>query len=321
MGDAWAMPALMTPDQTWEQYGGWVDTFLPGPIDHIVHSGFHPARITDDTEQAFALLQSILKHGALTLDGVVEALIGWYDRIGGDTSPYVGPSTRRGVQALKRGLDPHTTGIHGDTNGAAMRVSVIGLLHPGDVDAAIDDALISAIPTHNTDIGFSGAAAIAGAVAAAMTADTLDTIIEAGIRAADIGRQRGRRWFGASISQRITMAVHIARQDSDPRTRIQALYDVIGSTLSMTESVPSAFGVLALANGDPRQTAIYAAALSGDADTVGAMACAIAGAWKGASAIPAPIVAALKAANPDYDVEDMAAGLLRQILRLRDGTG
>ena len=64
-----------------------------------------------------------------------------------------------------------------------------------------------------------------------------------------------------------------------------------------------------MANGDPKQTAIYAAALSGDADTIGAMACAIAGAWKGARAFDQDIVDTLKRANPDLDFEGVASGL------------
>jgi ADP-ribosylglycohydrolase len=74
--------------------------------------------------------------------------------------------------------------------------------------------------------------------------------------------------------------------------------------------VGSAFGVLVMADGDPRQTAIYAAALSGDADTVGAMACAIAGAWKGAGAFDKSITDTLRKANPGYDFDQVAQGLL-----------
>jgi ADP-ribosylglycohydrolase len=94
------------------------------------------------------------------------------------------------------------------------------------------------------------------------------------------------------------------------REKIQELYDVIGSTLAIPDSVASAFGVLVMADGDPKQTAIYAAALSGDADTVGAMGCAIAGAWKGVEAFEQTIIDVLHKANPGYDFEKVAQGLL-----------
>lgn len=309
LGDAWAMPAYLRPQRTWEVYGGWIDKFLPGPADHPVHHGLPAGRVTDDSEQAFALAETIIAHGGVTVQGAAQAIVRWYDQIDGDNSPYVGPSTRRGVMKLKKGEDLQKTGLMGDTNGSAMRVSVIGLIHPGDLEGAVEDATLSAIPTHNTDVGFSGAAAVAGAVAIALTGASLDSIIEAGCKAADLGFAKGLPWMGSSVSRRIQVAVDIARGPGDERARLQEIYDVVGCTLSIPESVGAAFGVLAMAEGDPRQAAIYAAALSGDADTVGAMACAIAGAWKGATAISQDMKATLRSANPEYDFDAMAKGL------------
>ncbi|HJZ46904.1 MAG TPA: ADP-ribosylglycohydrolase family protein [Roseiflexaceae bacterium] len=311
LGDAWCMAALLTPDQTWQRYGGWIDGFYLGPSDHPVHAGLPAGRITDDTEQAFALAESIIEDRGVTVEGAARAILRWYDRIGGDTCPYVGPSTRRAVQQLKRGVDPHASGAYGDTNGAAMRVSVVGLIHPGDVAGAARDAALQATPTHNTDVAMSGAAAVAGAVAMALvTGAQLDAILNAGIEAAEIGRRLGPTYMGASIAHRIRLAISIARRADDPRARLQDIYDLIGSTLAISESVPAAFGVLAMAGGDPLQTAIYAAGLAGDADTVGAMACAIAGAWRGADAFSADVCKTLREANPELDFEATARRLV-----------
>ncbi len=101
MGDAWGMPAYFDPYQTWEAYGGWIDKFLPAPDDHPVHSGLPAGRITDDSEQAFSLARQFIQDGGVTLAGAVQAIITWYDRVGGETSPYVGPSTRRGSQTAR----------------------------------------------------------------------------------------------------------------------------------------------------------------------------------------------------------------------------
>src|SRR5215510_517159 len=290
LGDAWCMAALLTPDQTWQRYGGWIDRFYPGPDDQPVHAGLPAGRITDDTEQAFALAESIIEYRGVTVEGAARAILRWYDRIGGDTCPYVGPSTRRAVQQLKRGVDPRASGAYGDTNGAAMRVSVVGLIHPGDVAGAARDAALQATPTHNTDVAMSGAAAVAGAVAMALvTGAQLDAILNAGIEAAEIGRRLGPTYMGASIAHRIRLAISIARRADDPRARLQDIYDLIGSTLAISESVPAAFGVLA-----------------GDADTVGAMACAIAGAWRGADAFSADVCKTLREANPELDFEATA---------------
>lgn len=314
LGDAWAMPAMLTPMDTWEKYGGWITEFLPGPGDHPVHTGLHPGQVTDDTEQAFALAEAIIETGSVSVTAAASAIVSWYERIGGDNCPYVGPSTRRAVQNISRGEDLNTTGRFGDTNGAAMRISPIGLLHPGDLSGAVEDTRIACTPTHNTDVAISGAAAVAGAIAIALTPDaTLDGIIQGGIQAARIGRNYGYRWLGASVARRIDMAVDIARMNTPPRDRIAELHEVIGTSLAIPESVPAAFGVLVLAEGDPQQAAIYAAALSGDADTIGAMACAIAGAWRGIGAFDDRHLETLRDANPELDFDSVAQGLLQLV--------
>lgn len=316
LGDAWAMPALLRPAETWQHFGGWITQFLDAPETHPVHRGLRAGQVTDDTEQAMALAESIIADNGVTVEGVARAICNWYDRIGGDASMYVGPSTRRAVQAIKRGVDLYQTGRFGDTNGASMRVSVVGLVHPGDVDGAVKDAYLSCVPTHNTDVAVSGAAAVAGAVASAMPPDAeLEGIIAAGQRAAEMGLMYGTPWMGASIAKRIGIAVEIARSNRSERERLQEMYDVIGAGLAITEAVPCAFGVLVMAEGDPKQTAIYAAGLSGDADTVGAMACAIAGAWKGIEAFEPFIVQQLKAANPALDFDMVAQGLFDLVRR------
>lgn len=314
LGDAWAMPAMLSPDATWEYYGGWITEFLPAPDEHPFHAGLPAGRITDDTEQAFALAEALIKEGGISVEAAANAIVAWYDRVDGDNCPYIGPSTRRAVLAIKRGEDLTVTGRFGDTNGAAMRISPIGLAHPGKVEATVEAVRLACTPTHNTEVAISGASAVAGGIAAAMPdGSTLEDIIQSGQRAAKLGRQYGHRWVGASVSRRIAMAVEIARMGTSARERLQELADVIGTSLALPESVPSAFGVLAMADGDPTQTAIYAAALSGDADTIGAMACAIAGAWRGAGAFEDEDIVQLRTANPELDFDGVAKGILELI--------
>jgi len=312
LGDAWAMPAWLNPQQTWEYYHGYITEFRDAPDTHPVHHGLRAGQVTDDTEQAYAIAESIIAEGRVSARGVADAIVRWYDRIGGDNSPYVGPSSRRAIQAIKRGADLDEVGRHGDTNGAAMRISPVGLIHPGDVEGAVRDAYQACIPSHNTDVAVSGAAAVAGAIAVALVEhSSLDEVVAVGQRAAELGRQHGHVWLGASVSRRIGLAVQIARSDGSVRQRLQDLYDLVGATLAISESVPAAFGVLVMAEGDPIQSAIYAAALSGDADTVAAMACAIAGAWKGASSFPSGVIEKIQQANPTMDFETIINGLYK----------
>ena len=312
LGDAFGMPALLTPAQTRARFGR-VTGFLAAPDDHPVHAGLPAGRITDDTEQALWLAQQIIREGGVSLDGAAQAIVAWYDAVGGDTCPFVGPSTRRGVANIRAGMDLRRSGLGGDTNGAAMRASVVGLIHPSDVSSAARDAATTAIPTHNTSVACAAAAAIAGAVARALDPQaTLRDVLRAGIEAADIGAQLGAPALGASVARRIDLAISLARDETgDDESRIQAIHDLVGTGLAASEAVPAAFGVVALADGDPMRAAEIAFALSGDADTIGAMACAICGAWRGIEAIPTALRKALRAANPEYDFDAIAEGLLK----------
>ncbi len=311
LGDAFAMPAHVHPDDTRRRFG-WLDSWQAAPDDHIVHAGLPAGRITDDSEQAFSIAQAVIEAGAVTLEAAVQGLVIWYDRVDGDNSPYVGPSTRRGVQALKAGQDPRTTGLWGDTNGAPMRISPIGLLHPGDIEAAVRDAVTVCMPTHFTQPAVSGAASVAAAVSKAMfEGASLDDVIAAGLQGAEMGRQHGRPWFGCSVSFKIEQALEIARAKGDQPTRLRRIFDEVGATLNVPETVGAAFGLLAMADGDPKTTAILAANLSGDADTIGAIACAMAGAYAGFEAIPPEDIAVLEADEVfrEYDVRAIARGL------------
>jgi ADP-ribosylglycohydrolase len=311
LGDAWAMPAWLRPDQTWAYYQGWIEELVPAPADHPVHSGFRAGQVTDDTQQAMALAQAIINDGQITVAGAASAVVDWYDQIDGDHSPFVGPSTRRAVAALKSGADPHTTGLQNDTNGGAMRIGPIGLIHPGNPGAAVEDAIIACTPTHFSDVAVSGACAVAAAVAQSVMPDTtLEDIIDVAVQGAETGLRRGAPWMGASVARKIDFAVQLATDLTlSNQERLQNLYDLIGATLAVADSVPCAFGVLIMADGNPVKTATYAAALSGDADTVGAIACAIAGAWQGVEAIPMESIDTIRQANPQYDFEEIAEAL------------
>ncbi len=311
LGDAFCMPALLSPAQTRARFPVIPDTFVAPDATHPVHHGLPAGRVTDDTEQAVYLARAVLQAGAVTHQAVASAVIGWYDAVGGDALPFAGPSTRRAVARMRADADPATTGLGGDTNGAAMRVSVIGLLFPGDADAAAHAGAHSAYPTHNTQAGCASAAAVAAAVATALQPGVaLRDVLRAGLHGAHIGQALGAQHLGANVARRIEFAISLARDHvGDDSQRLEAIYDLVGTSLAATESVPAAFGVLALADGDPMRAARLAFELSGDADTVGAIACAIAGAFRGVNAIPAALRVTLDAANPAFDFEALATAL------------
>ena len=87
------------------------------------------------------------------------------------------------------------------------------------------------------------------------------------------------------------------------------LYDFIGGGFLASEAVPSAFGIFAMGGGDVMKTAELAVNMSGDADTIGAMAVAVAGAFSGFSKIPESAVKMIETVNPDWAFRTIACGL------------
>jgi ADP-ribosylglycohydrolase len=244
------------------------------------------------------------------VEGVAHAIVRWYDRFGGDNARWVGPSTRRAVQAIKAGADPRTTGRYGTTNGAAMRVTPAGCIHPGDIPAAVEAAARACQPTHYTAVAVACAAAVAAGVAVALLPGaTLDTVLDAACAGAEQGSAYGGGEFLPNIARRIRWAVSIGTSGRAEDVILDDLYDYVGVSLAIHETVPSAFAVLAMAAGDPMRTALLAANLAGDADTTGAIACGIAGALHGVSAFPPDVIDLITTANPEYDFPALAHGL------------
>jgi ADP-ribosylglycohydrolase len=74
---------------------------------------------------------------------------------------------------------------------------------------------------------------------------------------------------------------------------IDKVFDCIGTGVISQESVPAAFAVLKLAEGDAWKAAVIAANLGGDTDTIGAIAGAMAGACAGYDSLPKERIAGL----------------------------
>ncbi len=304
LGDAMGMPAYFFPEETREKLG-WIEDFLDAPSDHPVHKGFLAGQITDDTEQTLALAESIIKDKKVSIERVARALLSWYESVGGDESNYVGPSTKAAMKRIKSGEDLNATGVTGITNGAVMRISPVGIIHPGDFDGAVKDAELSCIPTHNTNVAISGASAWAAGIALAVGGKSWDEILRGMEVASEIGAKKGAKFILPSIKERFNFVYAIVDSKRDVEDALENIYNIIGTGLPVYEIVPAALGIVLLAEGDPVKAAIYSANCSGDADTLGAISCSLAGAVNGASSIPNEYIERLQKVNKRYDFEDI----------------
>lgn len=310
LGDAMGMPAEMWPRDEVLRYFGEIKGFEPGPPGHFIVDGYVAGQVTDDTQQTVMLAEAILGSGGRVVAAeVARHLVAWADRVGAAGGNFLGPSSKRAIEALRSGVPPEEAGAMGDTNGAAMRIAPVGILSPSaDLDGLVDRVEAASLPTHGTNIAIAGAAMIAAAVSRAIDSDDLDEVLAWAVRAGEIGMARGRKTPGASLRRRTEWALERVRQGGEPAAVLGDLYDFIGAGVATTEAVPAALALVRLADGDPVRGALLCANLGGDTDTIGAMVGGICGAFSGLGAIPERYVTTLREVN-GLELEPLAAGL------------
>ncbi|TCK65611.1 ADP-ribosylglycohydrolase family protein [Curtobacterium sp. PhB136] len=310
IGDALGMPTQsMSLREIREDHGriaGFVDA---GPHQRIAH-GMPAASITDDTEQA-VLVARLLVEGEGRLDPTrfAEALIDWERGMAAKGSlDLLGPSTKTAVQRILDGVPASEAGSTGTTNGAAMRITPVGIsTRADDLDALVDAVQDASRVTHDTGLGIGGAAAIAAAVSAGVDGATRDEALDVAVAAARIGERRGHWIAGASIADKAAWARGYL-PTVPAADRIDVIDGVIGTSVASQESVVAALALVSLGL-DPWETLCTAASTGGDTDTIAAMAGAVLGAVHGPSAWPDGAAERVERVN-DIRFADVVAPLL-----------
>lgn len=320
IGDALGMPTQLMSRAAIAQRYGELRGFEPADADHPLAAGMAAASITDDTEQAF-LVARLLVEGGGHVDGQLFAreLVRWEDGMRARGSlDLLGPSTKRAVEAVLAGESVEESGRFGTTNGAAMRVTPVGIaVASGEVEDLVDRVVEVSRVSHNTGVAIAAASAVAAVVSAGVDGADAAGAIEGAIEAARVGSRRGHWVAAADIGARIRLALELARPADPPCTgtdigteaSLTALYEVIGTSLASQESVPAAFGILCLFPGDPWRACLAAASLGGDSDTVAAMVGAMSGALYGVDAFPLEARRRVAEVNA-LDFETVVDGLL-----------
>jgi ADP-ribosylglycohydrolase len=290
VGDALGMPTESLPRrEIAARYGPLLEEFQPGPPDQPLAPGLPAGTVTDDTEQALLLAGLIIEGGGAVDEAeFARRLLAWEEdmRARGSLS-LLGPSTKRALAALLTGTPLDEAGRAGTTNGAAMRITPVGVATPaGDLDVLVGRVVTASRVTHNTGVALAGAAAVAAAVSAGVDGATVPEATGAAVAAAGRAAGRGRWVAAADVSARITWATRLTE-----------------------ESVPAAFAVLAAAPDDPWLACRMAASAGGDCDTIAAIAGAIGGACHGVAAFPERARATVSAVN-GLRLDEVAAGLL-----------
>jgi poly(ADP-ribose) glycohydrolase ARH3 len=187
-------------------------------------------------------------------------------------------------------------------NGAAMRIAPLGLFFHGSSDL-YEQACASAEVTHAHEVGMDGAAVQALAIARAVNLDPrqpfpTETFIQ---ELEDLART-------PEIKAKMTIVKDAIKDEESPHVAANR----IGRTVAVHESMP--FAVYAfLRHPASFQDCLFCAILNGgDRDTLGAMACAISGAYLGIEAIPLPWRERVE--NREY-IEELARALSQRTMK------
>ena len=299
LGDALGMPTqAMSPEQIRAVYGT-ITGLVDGDASQPYAPGMPAGSVTDDTEQAL-LIASLLIRGRGSSSGRValnpvefaHALLAWEDSmIERGSLDLLGPSTKAALERVRAGEDPLTVGGAGTTNGAAMRVTPIGIAVSTEDPEAFTDAVWSSCRvTHATRQGFQSAALVAAAVSMGIDAQRTFTFPE------DV---RSLLWkaltYVESLPARgawtpepdVVAATRRAMQlvANPASSSLECLVEQVGTSVASAQAIPMAFALLAR---DPSpQALLNAANIGGDTDTIGAIAGAILGAALGVQVLPA----------------------------------
>jgi ADP-ribosylglycohydrolase len=311
IGDALGMPTqLLSHDQVGTHFGR-IDGFREAPPDHRIAAGLPAGSITNDTEQALLLTDALLAGGGhVDSEDLARRLLAWAERARERGSlDLLGPSTSAAVTALVADGPLDVFGRSAATNGAAMRITPVGLVAAADDLAALVDLVVEASRvTHYTSVAIAGAAAVAAAVSAGIAGASVAEATALAISAAELGQQRGEWVAGAAIPRRIAWAVSLIDTNDHDRS-VADVVELVGTSIATQESVPAAFAIFALHPDEPWQACLTAASLGGDSDTIAAMTGAIAGACHGMDQWPQHAVQTVREIN-NLDLETVADKLL-----------
>ena len=307
LGDALGMPTQeMSPEQIRAVYGH-ITGLVDGDASQPYAPGMPAGSTTDDTYQALALA-SFLGRGegssagtvTLELGGFARELLNWEEWMKAQGSlDLLGPSSKAALERVRLGEDPLRVRGMGTTNGAAMRVTPVGIAVSTDDSEVFADSVWSTCQlTHATRQGFQSAALVAAAVSMGIDWDTpspsdMTTLLWKAVTYVDSLPERGAWTPDPDVVAATRRAMQLVANPAS--SSLECLIDQVGTSVASAHAIPMAFALLAR---DPSPQALLDAAnIGGDTDTIGAIAGAILGAALGVEAFDATMLAQVESVS------------------------
>lgn len=314
IGDAMGMPGEMWSQQRIRRTFGEITDFLPGHADNEISAGFAPGETTDDSIVTVLVAKALIRSGGeLAPMDLVTSIQNWAAS-NPKSKTVIGPSTQRAFQQIANGVAPELAGKNGETNGASMRISPVGIISTTrDLESLVRRVANVCMPTHNTSSAIAAACAVAAAVAHGIDGEDDIPLRDVILDAAVLGEKQGFETCSPSVAERIRFSLELSDSIADDEEFMRRQYALVGCGLPSTESVPTALTIALRCGTDLMRCARMCANIGGDTDTMGAIACAISGAHGGLQTVPQETLDRLLSVN-DFDLQ----GLTKQLSTLRE---
>lgn len=315
LGDALGMPTQSLSREQVKARFGAITALEDADADQPIAPNMPKGSITDDTEQAILVGQLLVDgQGKIEPTELAQRLIDWEAVMRAKGSQdLLGPSTKRAIDMILAGHTPEESGRYGTTNGAAMRITPVGIAADVNDPAQFIQAVIQACQvTHNTNLGISSAAAVAAVVSAGINGVDLGEALNIGTQIAQQAENHGHWIAGGRIATRISWARTLSVDSGDKALFNDLLYELIGTSVASQESVVVSFALaqqVAVGEVNAFEALCMAASLGGDTDTIAAILGAMLGACLGMQCWPEAMIEQVKQVN-GLDLEPLVQGLL-----------
>ena len=299
LGDAMGMPSELWGREKVRKYFGKIEGLLDGPSENSVACNYKKGQFTDDTGQALVIIDSLNDTNFKpNSKDIATKLLKWAEKENAFENNILGPTSKIALANFRDGINSKAVTDKALSNGSAMRIAPIGcLFNAHDKEKLADFVYSVSEVTHTSDITIAGAAMIAVAVSSAIENNDFDIVIKDVFEIEPIARRLGAETYSPSLTERIKIGIHLANEyKNNEDLFLEKLYDIVGAGVNISESVPSAISI-AYYSQDPNKCALLCANLAGDTDTIGAMATAICGAFKGIDYIKEEYIESLNKAN------------------------
>ena len=299
LGDAMGMPSELWGREKVRKYFGKIEGLLDGPKENSVACNYKKGQFTDDTGQALVIVDSLNSTNFKpSSKDIATKLLKWAEKEKAFENNILGPTSKVALANFRDGINSKAVTDKALSNGSAMRIAPIGcLFNANDKEKLANFVYEVSEVTHTSDITIAGATMIAVAVSSAIENTDFNIVIKDVFEMEPIARSLGAETYSPSLTERIKIGIYLANKYKDNENLfLEKLYDIVGAGVNISESVPSAISIAYYAQ-DPNKCALLCANLAGDTDTIGAVATAICGAFKGIDYIKEEYIEALNKAN------------------------